>query len=81
MTPDDLRAARRILGARWNLGRELRMSELGRAVRMPGKDPGQSIRDYEDGITRIPGPLSAAVDMLLNGAEPPDGVAVIRKAG
>jgi hypothetical protein len=81
MTAEDLRTARRTLGHRWGLGRELRMSELGRVLRFPSRDPGQSIRDYEDGAYAIPGPVSVAVDMLLAGAEPPDGMAALRKAG
>lgn len=80
MTPDQLRDARGTLGAMWGLQRPLRMSEMGRALRLGGNDPGQSIRDYERGVTRISGPISVAVDMMLAGALPPDGIGVI-KAG
>ena len=71
MTPESLYNARRTLGAMWGLGRTLKASELGRALRLGGRDPGESIRDYERGKTRISGPMSVAVDMMLAGAKPP----------
>lgn len=74
MTPEQLLAARRTLGEMWGKGRPLHASEMGRALRLSGKDPGQSIRDYERGNTRISGPVSVAVEMMLRGALPPDGV-------
>lgn len=73
MTPDELREARATLGDMWLMGRPLRCSELGRVLRLTGQDPGESIRDYERGKTRISGPLSVAIDLMLQGAEPPDG--------
>jgi hypothetical protein len=74
MTPDDLKAARVTLGNMWGKGRPLFCSDLGRALRLGGADPGQSIRDYERGTTRISGPISVAVEMMLRGALPPDGI-------
>ena len=74
MTPADLYAARETLGRLWNKGRPLHASELGRALRLGGRDPGASVRDYERGKTTISGPLSVAVEMMLNGALPPDGI-------
>jgi hypothetical protein len=74
MTPTELHAARRTLGELWGKGRPLKASELGRALRLGGKEPGQSIRDYERGVTKISGPISVAVQMMLNGALPPDGI-------
>lgn len=74
MTPAELTAARRTLGELWGKGRPIHMSELGRACRLGGKDPGQSIRDYERGTTKISGPLSALVELYLRGALPPDGI-------
>lgn len=71
MTPDELYNARRTLGELWGLGRPLKASELGRALRLGGRDPGESIRDYERGKTRISGPMSVAVEMMLAGAKPP----------
>ncbi|MFN3858130.1 MAG: hypothetical protein ACK4RV_10290 [Caulobacter sp.] len=78
MTGEELRDARAALGAMWGLGRPLQMSELGRALRLGGRDPGASIRDYERGNTRISGPMSVAVEMMLSGALPPDGIGCIK---
>jgi hypothetical protein len=74
MTPDELRSARGRLGDLWGFGRPLHASELGRALRLGGRDPGESVRDYERGKTKISGPMSVAVEMMLNGALPPDGI-------
>jgi hypothetical protein len=79
MTPTELRDARAKLGDRWGLGRPLKMSELGRALRLGGRDPGQSIRDYERGHTPISGPISALVEVYLAGAHPVDGIEAISK--
>lgn len=74
MTGDELHAARGRLGDLWNLGRPVSMAEMGRALRLGGRDPGESIRDYERGTTRISGPVSVAVEMWLAGCLPPDGI-------
>lgn len=79
MTPTELRDARATLGALWGLKRPLHMSEMGRALRLAGRDPGQSIRDYERGATPISGPISALVEVYLAGAHPVDGLAAITK--
>lgn len=76
MTGDDLYNARRALGELWGLGRPLHMAEMGRALRLGGKDVGASIRDYERKDT-VSGPISVAVDMMLKGAPPPDPLAAI----
>lgn len=78
MTPETLREARATLGNLWGLGRPLKMAELGRALRLGGRDPGESINDYERGKTRISGPLAVAVEMMLAGALPPDGLDAIK---
>jgi hypothetical protein len=80
MTAAELYAARATLGHMWGLGRPLHMSEMGRALRLSGRDPGASIRDYERGKTRISGPMAVAVLMMLAGALPPDGLECL-KAG
>lgn len=72
MTAAELTAARRALGELWGLGRPLHASELGRALRLGGRDPGESIRDYERGKTAISGPISVAVELMLQGARLPD---------
>lgn len=58
----------------WNVGRPVSMAEMGRALRLGGRDPGESIRDYERGTTKISGPMSVAVEMMLAGSLPPDGI-------
>jgi len=74
MTGDELHDARGRLGDLWYLGRPVSMAEMGRALRLGGRDPGESIRDYERGTTRISGPVSVAVEMMLMGMLPPDGI-------
>lgn len=78
MTPEQLYDARATLGRMWGLARPLKASELGRALRLGGQKPGESIRDYERGKTSISGPVSVAVDMMLAGALPPDGIGAIK---
>ncbi len=68
MTGDELRDARATLGELWGFGRPLYASEMGRALRLGGRDPGESIRDYERGKTAISGPVSVAVELMLGGA-------------
>jgi len=79
MTASEMHAARAKLGQMWGLGRPLQMSELGRVLRLSGSDPGQSVRDYERGTTRISGPVSVAVEMWLNGCLPPDGLDALKR--
>lgn len=74
MTGQELYAARAELGRLWGKGRPLHASELGRALRLGGRDPGESVRDYERGKTKVSGPLSVAVEMMLAGSLPPDGI-------
>lgn len=64
MTPDELRDARRAIGEALGLGRPLHASEMGRLLRLQGRDPGESVRDYERGKTSISGPVSLAVELL-----------------
>lgn len=67
MTGDDLRKARNKLGRLYGLDRPLTLSEMGRLLRLGGANPDDSIRDYERGKTRISGPMSVAVEMMLRG--------------
>lgn len=78
MTGDELKRARATLGQMWGLGRALHGSELGRALRLSGRDPGATVYDWER-RDKISGPVSVAVEMMLKGALPPDGVNAIRK--
>jgi hypothetical protein len=77
MTGAEMREARAALGRLWGFGRPLHMTEMGRACRLGGADPGQSIRDYERGTTRISGPLSALIELYLLGTLPPDGLSAL----
>lgn len=70
MTPEQLYAARAKLGKKWGLGRPLHMAEMGRALRLQGRDPGASVRDWERGHTPISGPVSIAVEAMLAGFKP-----------
>ena len=75
MTGDELRRARVRLGALWGLRRPAHASELGRALRLAKQDPGESIRAYEaQRDKRVPGPVAVAVEMMLRGTLPPDGI-------
>ncbi len=77
MTPEQLRDARDTLGTLWGLGRPLKMSEMGRALGLGGRDPGESIRDYERGKTAISGPVANLTRCYLAGMIPPDGLGCI----
>ena len=70
MTPTQLRDARATLGQMHGLGRPLKMSEMGRLLRLRGRDPGESIRDWERGHTPISGPVEIAVEAMLAGYDP-----------
>ncbi len=73
MDGDELREARRTLGEMWGLGRPLFLAEIARALRLKGRDPGNTIAQWErqDGPT---GPASVALEMMLAGARPPDPI-------
>jgi hypothetical protein len=72
MIGTDVREARGVLGLMWGLDRPLHHSELGRALRLKGKDAGHTVRDWERKEAEISGPVSAAIEMMLAGAMPPD---------
>ncbi len=75
MTGDELRDARRTLGERIGLDRPLYGSELGRALGLKGRDPGEAVHEWErhKGPT---GPAAAAVRAWLRetdrGGIPPE---------
>lgn len=68
MTPAQFRDARATLGHKWGHDRPLTMAEFATALRLASAD---SVRDYERGKTRISGPLSLAVELLLRCDNPP----------
>ena len=70
MTGDEIHAARGALGRKWGLGRALGAAELGRALRLKGRDPGQQVLRWEAGKSEISGPVSAAIEGWLDGAMP-----------
>ena len=70
MTPDQLRDARAALGQMWGHNRPLHLVELGRALRLQGRDVGASVRAWERGHTTISGPVSVAVEAMLAGFRP-----------
>ena len=72
MTRNQLIAARAKLGQMAGLDRALHKSELGRALRLQGRDPGATINNWERKGT-ITGPASVAIELMLTGTEPPDG--------
>ncbi|MFC3207503.1 hypothetical protein [Aquamicrobium soli] len=76
MNGNELRAARATLGELWKLGRPLYLAELGRALRLKGRDPGASVLEWERG-NGPSGPVSVAIEMMLAGAMPPDGIEAI----
>jgi len=82
LTPKQLIAARTKLGKMAGLDRPLSRSELGRMLRLKGKEPGQSVRKWEEGSSTLSGPASVAIELMLAGNPPPDGwTAVLRGEG
>jgi len=56
MTPDDLRAARGLLG--------LTQAELGKALRL---NTGRAVRRWEAPGSEVPGPVQVAVELMVAG--------------
>lgn len=71
MTGAELRSARKALGSLWGLGRPLQAAELARVLKLTGRDPGRSVLDWEAGKTPISGPVSIAVEYMLNTTRKP----------
>ncbi len=71
MTGQELYDARATIGFAWGLNRPLHMSEMGRLLKLSGRDVGQSIRDWErrEGPT---GPASVAISAMIDGWRPSD---------
>lgn len=79
MTPDDMRKARAALGDLYGLARPLTCAELGRLLRLGGRDPGRTVTRWETGATPIRATAVLAVEMMLAGALPPTLEEAIRK--
>lgn len=78
MPPEAVRKLRATLGDRWGFGRPLHASELARALRLRGRDPGQTVLRWEAGKAPVSGPASVAMEMMLAGAMPPDGLTTVK---
>ena len=72
MTPDEFADARSALAERWGLDSPLTPDEMGRCLKLRGRDPGQSVLDYERGKTGITGPIEVAIAGLMAMDEPPE---------
>lgn len=57
MNGADLERARQAL--------DLTAADLGRALRLGGRDPGRNVRDWERGAIPVPGPVAVAVELML----------------
>jgi hypothetical protein len=77
MSAEQLRAAMAALGASWGRDRPLHNAELGRALRLKGRDPGATVEAWLKSAPPITGPASVAVKMMLAGALPPDPLEII----
>jgi len=64
MTPKQFRRIRRRIG--------LTRAQLGRALRLGGRDPHLLVTRFEKGDARITGPLSLAMEALDSGWRPHD---------
>ena len=70
MIPSNLRDARTVLGTLWGLDRPIHMSELGRALRLRSRDPGNIVSAWENGRQPISGPVAVAIEGMLAGHRP-----------
>jgi hypothetical protein len=81
VTRKQLIVAREKLGKMAGLDRALHASELGRALRLKGQRPGDTVMEWESRGT-ITGPASVAIELMLAAGAPPDGwEAVLRGDG
>lgn len=76
MKPKQVRDARAKLGTLWGKGRPLYASELARACRLSGRDPGNTVLSWESGKHEVSGPVSCLIELYLAGTLPPDGIPV-----
>lgn len=82
MSAAELTDAMEALGPMWGLDRPLQNSEMARALRLGGRDPGRSVQDWLTGSTNITGPVQVAIKMMIAGALPPDSLdTIIRRKG
>jgi hypothetical protein len=79
MTGQEVYEARQDLGYAWGLGRPLFAAELGRVLKLTGREPGQQVLRWEAGKARVPGPAEVALQLMLRGSMPAGVRAGIRK--
>ena len=70
MTPADIADARQEIGRRW-AGRPFSREEFARILRLAGEDKNRAMSDLERGKSRISGPLTLSIDLMLAGGPPP----------
>lgn len=70
MTGEQLACARRTLSAQWGIS--LSAADFGRLLGFVGRDPGLTVLDYEKGKRPVSGPVTLAVQLMLDGARPSD---------
>jgi hypothetical protein len=78
VTGDEVRNARHVIGLEMGLGRALELVELGRLLRLEGRDQGASVWEWERGHIPVKGPTSVAIEALVNGYRPTGWRNVIR---
>lgn len=65
-----IQTARKDLGKLWLLGRPLSVSEFRQILRLPSTYGDNFIQDLERGYCPVPGPISVAVELMLEGIKP-----------
>lgn len=66
----DIAHVRGLLGHMWGLDRGLTQAEMAEALRFGGHRPAARLRDMEIGRDRITGPVSVAIEAMLEGYRP-----------
>jgi hypothetical protein len=76
-----IRYARGKLGEMWGIGRPLHNSELGRALGLKGRDPGEAVLDWQGSSStrKISGPVLVALEAMLDGFVPVYALEAFRK--
>lgn len=79
MTGKDIHSARAKIGKMWGLKRPLYLTELGELLRLTGRDPGATVRLWENDRNPVSGPAATAVEAMLSGFKPAHWESVVRK--
>lgn len=70
VTGRELAQARRQLGNRWGLGRDLTLGELGAVLRLKSSNAWGTVESWEAGKREPSGPVTVAIELMLDGADP-----------